>query len=78
MKEEQKKPSPRVFYDQEKEETGKTDTEVDAIVRDIYRSAVYGVSPELHKQQRRNEEIEFLHSAAYEAFWKELPEELRD
>ncbi len=78
MKEEQKKPSPRVFYDQEKEEMGKTDTEVDAIVRDIYRSAVYGVSPELHKQQRRNEEIEFLHSAAYEAFWKELPEELRD
>ncbi len=78
MKEEKKNPSPRVFYDQEKEEMGRTDTEVDAIVRDIYRSAVYGVSPELHRQQRKNEDFELWQSTAYEEFWKGLPEDLRE
>lgn len=36
---------PRDFYDYEKEESGKTDAEIDAIVGEIYRSVVGGTLP---------------------------------
>ena len=72
---EKKKSSPREFYDYEKEEAGRTDAEVEAIIRDIYRSAVYGVSREQRKQQRKAEDTQVWHMSAYEEFWKDTPEE---
>ena len=75
MKQEENKRSPREFYDQEKEVIGRPDTEVDAIIRDIYRSAVYGEKPEQRRPQRPAEETQIWQSSALEEFWKDLPKE---
>ena len=50
---EDNKPSPRAFYDWEKEEAevGRSNAEVEAIVHDIYRSAVYGETPAKRQPQ---------------------------
>lgn len=68
---EEKKTHPREFYDQEKEMPGRTDLEVDAIIRDIYHSAVGDAAPEQHKHRPKEEETKVWSTAAVEAFWQE-------
>ena len=74
---EDNKPSPRAFYDWEKEEAevGRSNAEVEAIVHDIYRSAVYGETPAKRQPQTPPAEAtQIWNGSAVDAFWKEQAE----
>ena len=55
--------TPRSFYDYEKEEVGKTEYEIDAIIREIYRSAVHEEMPGQSKAEPKHGDTQVWHPA---------------